>query len=232
MSTRAYTQGINSIVNISQQTDDDLCAFYAINNLIQLSPFIQNKSLITTEMLDRGCEQAHGRFSYVQHYLSLPFTFIFGKKNVASKDEPCYPLAVQKFLGEFGYTEAAIASALAVNRPDLRCAVFQDYEGQVFDYFDQKNLGYAVGYLQLVENNKDLHYIALVPRTANSDPNLSYIVADSVKQTLRLISTKDDLDQFFSTYTRVLGGNIRVFLTLSSKQQRRLSAVKSQLNTQ
>jgi hypothetical protein len=231
MSTRAYVEGINTMVNISQQTDDSLCAYYAINNLIQLSPFILNKSLITTEMLDRGCEQAHGKFSYVQHYLSLPFTFILGKKKVAAKDEPCYPLPVQKFLGEYGYTEAAIASALAVNRPDLRCAVFQDYEGQVFDYFDQRNLGYAVGYLQLVEIGKNLHFITLVPRTSNSDKHLSYVVADSQSQTLRVISTKYDLNQFFDTnYSRVLGGNVRVYLNISTLQQRRLSSVTSQLN--
>jgi len=93
MSTRNYISNFNA-VNISLQTDDQYCVFYALNNLIQTSPFLKHKPLITLQDFQRYknelCKQSStnlrihlkclGRYKHFTHlimYAGLVPSLIF-----------------------------------------------------------------------------------------------------------------------------------------------------------
>jgi len=82
MSTRNYISNFRAI-NFALQTNDEYCVYYALNNLIQTSPFIKYKPLITlddfrqykNELCTHGSEEVREFFHCSEEFFTYMFMY-------------------------------------------------------------------------------------------------------------------------------------------------------------
>jgi len=55
--TRSYLESLKSLILLTQQSDDNFCTLFALNNIIKLSPFVKDKSLVSVENFVLGCDR-------------------------------------------------------------------------------------------------------------------------------------------------------------------------------
>jgi hypothetical protein len=55
--TRSYIESLKSLVVLTQQNNDNFCTLFALNNIIKLSPFVKDKSLVSVENFVLGCDR-------------------------------------------------------------------------------------------------------------------------------------------------------------------------------
>lgn len=193
MTTRSYLDTLESQINFSRQTRDDFCLMYAINNLIQLSPFIRNKSLITKESLGAACEALYGN-----SWLQYSWRWLKG-----TLDDPEFCLRS----GSGGFTTDALEYVLQRDRLDI--FMFKDPTPVMyvnFDDFDyaKDNLGYILVVKNRILENHAISVIPLYRPGKQTTAKQTFVIADSVDRHLVTVTNNSELQRYLAiTYSGV-----------------------------
>ena len=182
--TRRYPQIVTMMEFVRQQNNNGFCTLYAINNLIQCSPYLYDRRLYTVEDMVQACKQTPHplgtcdekggftlqavRWLLYNHPYSLPKT-IYEDRGL--------------LINEFNSLRKEIFS---------RQAALADLESKVMI------IGFLclVGYPQVPEAPQGIHAIAIVNLQPFTIENVNFVVIDSNFGFVSVTRSYDNLVQY------------------------------------
>jgi hypothetical protein len=199
--TRKYPQILYMMDFVRQQNNNNYCVLYALNNIIQCSPYIYDKRLYTVPEMVNACNNLvydHPTDSVPRKYCNEQGMFTFRAVNWLLEHNP--------IPSTYGKSPLEDRDKIIGNYYDFHSIGKQHFSQEVALTDLDKNL-ITVGFMLNVKykfNREKKHVIAIINLQPLTLKNVHFVVIDSEKRYIEVSSNFDNLykylDNFYSLH--------------------------------
>lgn len=195
--TRSYMESLSSLILLPQQTNDKFCVLYSLNNIIKLSPFVKDKTLVSIENFVLGCD----RFLKTKAEDRKDCTF----------DGYFFPrasnFALEAHYEELKKPQEVFMVEIPITHPELPPGTFPAANSSILNsrpwpQSDVKKLPVGMLYLVKKQQSTMQHAISIIPLYPAISPcpayNAFFIVVDSLEKSITVHQNQFNLYKFLT----------------------------------